>query len=91
MLGLLVRIPPGAWMFVLCVLYSKDKKAQSGQRSSTDEVQRTNKMPVGETFLVSGIKIHQLFHANTEMVLQVIARLVYSRSIQVHHRVINLS
>jgi hypothetical protein len=30
-------------MFLLCVLYSKDKKAHSGQRSSTDEVQRTQK------------------------------------------------
>ena len=28
LLGLRVRIPPGAWMFVLCVLYSKDKKAK---------------------------------------------------------------
>jgi hypothetical protein len=36
LLGLRVRIPPGAWMFVLCVLYSKRRKAkpgQSGQRN----------------------------------------------------------
>ena len=31
LLGLRVRIPPAAWMFVLCVLYSKDKKAKPGQ------------------------------------------------------------
>jgi hypothetical protein len=38
-------------MFVLCVLYSKGQKAQlsqSGQSSSTDEVQRTKKNPAGE-------------------------------------------
>jgi hypothetical protein len=44
LLELWVRIPPGLWMFVLCVLYSKGQNAQpvqSGQRSSTDEVKRT--------------------------------------------------
>ena len=43
LLGLGIRIPPGAWMLVLCVLYSKRQKAkpgQSRQRSSTDEVQK---------------------------------------------------
>ena len=36
LLGLRVRIPPGAWMFVLCVLYTKDRRqnaGQSGQRN----------------------------------------------------------
>ena len=35
--------PAGAWMFVLCVLYSTDKRqklGKSGKRSSTDEVQK---------------------------------------------------
>ena len=39
------RIPPQAWTFVLCVLYSKDKRqnrGQSGQRS-TDKVQTEQK------------------------------------------------
>ena len=43
--GLRVWIPPGVWMFVLGVLYSKDKlqkPGQSGQRSK-DKVQRENK------------------------------------------------
>ena len=30
LLGLRVRIPPGAWMFVLCVV-SKDKRQNAGQ------------------------------------------------------------
>jgi hypothetical protein len=49
LLGSRVRIPPGAWLFVLCVLYSKGQKAkpgQSGQRS-TDKVQRENKKNPG--------------------------------------------
>ena len=43
LLWLRVRIPPGEWMFLSCVLYSKGQKAkpgQSGQRG-TDKVQRT--------------------------------------------------
>ena len=45
LLGLLVRIPSGVWMFVLCVLYSKEQKTRPGQsdQRSTDKVQRTNK------------------------------------------------
>ena len=38
-------------MFVLCVLYSKGQKAQpgqSGQRSGTDEVQRTKSGVTGD-------------------------------------------
>ena len=49
LLGLRVRIPPGAWMFVLCVLYTKGQNAkpgQSGQRS-TDKVQSEKKNPAG--------------------------------------------
>ena len=45
LLRLCVRIPPGALMFVLFVLYSKDKRqklGQSGQRS-VDKAQRENK------------------------------------------------
>ena len=41
LLGLRVRIPPAAWMFVLCVFYGKDKRqnpGQSGQRN-TNKVQ----------------------------------------------------
>ena len=52
LLGLRVRIPPMAWTFVLCVLYSKDKRAkprQSGQRS-TDKILRIRKAPVVATF-----------------------------------------
>ena len=29
LLGLRIWIPPGAWMFVLCVLYSQDKESKS--------------------------------------------------------------
>ena len=29
LLGLRVRIPPEAWMFVLCVFYSKDKRQKA--------------------------------------------------------------
>ena len=47
-----VRIPPVAWMFVLCVLYSKGQKAQPGQRSSTHKVQRTQ-IPTGTWMFVS--------------------------------------
>ena len=36
LLGLRVRIPPGAWMFVLCVLYSKDKR--HSQNNQDNEV-----------------------------------------------------
>ena len=42
LLGLRVRIPPEAWVLVLCVSYSKGQQAkpgQSGQRS-TDKVQK---------------------------------------------------
>ena len=39
LLRLRVRIPPGAWMFVLCELHSKDKRHSQDKRSSTDEVQ----------------------------------------------------
>jgi hypothetical protein len=45
LLGLRVWIPPGAWMFVLFVLYSKDtsqKTGQSGQKS-TDKVRKKTK------------------------------------------------
>jgi hypothetical protein len=44
LLGLRVRIPPGAWMFVLCLLYSKDKRQKPGQsgQSSKDKVQTEN-------------------------------------------------
>ena len=49
LLGLRFQIPPGAWMFVLCVLYSKGQKEQSGQKSSTDEVRK--KSLLGRNFL----------------------------------------
>ena len=41
LLGLWVRIPPGAWMFLSCVLYSikqKTKPGQSGQRSTENQI-----------------------------------------------------
>ena len=44
LLGLRVRIPPGAWMFVSCVMYSEGQKAKPGQRS-IDKVQKTGKNP----------------------------------------------
>ena len=43
LLGLRVRIPPGAWMFLLCVLFSKGQKAKARTirtDRSTAEVQR---------------------------------------------------
>ena len=42
LLGLRVRIPPGAWMSVLCVLYSKDERQKPGQSGQIgmDKVQR---------------------------------------------------
>ena len=46
LLGLRVRIPPATWMFVLCVLHSKDKRqklGQSGQRSTDKVKERTKK------------------------------------------------
>ena len=50
LLGLRVRIPPGAWIFGLCVLYSKDKR--HSQYNQNKEVQikcreRTKKIPPG--------------------------------------------
>ena len=46
LLGLRVRIPPGSWMFVLCMLYSKGQKAKPGHsvKRSTDKVKK--KVPV---------------------------------------------
>ena len=40
-------------MFLLCELYSKGQKAQPGQsgQRSTDEVERTEKIPVGAKLL----------------------------------------
>ena len=46
LLGLRVRILPEAWMFVLCVLHSKDKRQNAGQsrrRNKQDKAQRQNK------------------------------------------------
>jgi hypothetical protein len=40
LLGLRVRIPPGAWMLVFCVA-SKDKKQNAGQSTQTNK--QTNK------------------------------------------------
>ena len=39
------KIPPEAWMFVMCVLYSKDKrqKPELAEQRRPDEVQRKNK------------------------------------------------
>jgi hypothetical protein len=45
LLGLRVRIPPGAWMFVLYGKYKKAKPGQSGQ-SSTDKEQREKKKKI---------------------------------------------
>ena len=39
LLGLQVRIPPGAWMFVLYVIFQEGRKAKPGR--STNKVQRT--------------------------------------------------
>ena len=50
LVGLRVRISPGSWMFVLCVLYSKAKKAQPRQTKQrrTVKIQRTpQKNPAG--------------------------------------------
>ena len=59
LLGLRVRIPPGAWMFVLCVV-SKDKKVkcrkcrtkktQNQVRAKYDRVQENKKIPVKASF-----------------------------------------
>ena len=48
LLGMRVCIPPGAIMFVLFVLYSKDKRqkpGQSGQRSTDKEQRQPKKIP----------------------------------------------
>jgi hypothetical protein len=37
LLGLRIRIPPGAWMFVLCVLYSKDKNDKRHSQDNQDK------------------------------------------------------
>ena len=57
-------------MFVLCVLYSKDKKAkpgQSGQKIITDEVRRAKtKIPLGMKFFASfqiGPRVHPASYA----------------------------
>jgi hypothetical protein len=42
LLGLRVRILPGAWMFVLCMWFSKDKR-QETRTVRTREVQRSTK------------------------------------------------
>jgi hypothetical protein len=55
LLGLRVRIPPGAWMFVLCVL-SKDKgKMQDSQDKgrSTEYKRIKRKVPVGANIFSS--------------------------------------
>ena len=46
LIGVAGSNPAGAWMFVLCVLYSKGQKARPEQRS-TEKVQRTKKNPGG--------------------------------------------
>jgi hypothetical protein len=55
LLGLRLRIPLLAWIFVLSVLYSKDKSQDSlNKETSMDKVQRANKRikkcPVGRDF-----------------------------------------
>ena len=52
LLGLRVRFPPGAWMFVLCVLYSKDKRqSQDNQDKEVRISYRQKKNPgKGEIF-----------------------------------------
>ena len=53
LLGLRVRISPGEWMFVLCVLYIRGKRQRAGQsgRRTADKVKRENKkIPVGAIF-----------------------------------------
>jgi hypothetical protein len=49
LLGLRVRIPPEAWMFVLCVFYSKYKRHKPGQSAhrSTDKAQTEQKKNPG--------------------------------------------
>ena len=41
LLGLRVRIPPRTWMFVLCVLYSKEQKAKPGQSGQKVQIKHT--------------------------------------------------
>ena len=50
LLGLQLRIPPGAWMLVLCVLYSKDKEVRT-------KVQREQKKKSQQ-----GARVYSLFH-----------------------------
>ena len=38
LLGMRVRIPPGAWMFVLCVLYIKDKRQSQGNQDTRVQI-----------------------------------------------------
>ena len=51
LLGLRVRMPPGAWMFLLCVIYSKDKKAKIHDNQDREVRvkyrQRTKNIPLG--------------------------------------------
>jgi hypothetical protein len=54
LLGLRVRIPPGAWMFVLCVV-SEDKKIKcttikTKKQEWIKQEQRTKKVPSGEMY-----------------------------------------
>ena len=60
LLGLRIRIPPGAWMFVLCVLYSKDKKdkrhSQDNQDKEVMQSERKKKSRRGHGWL-SGVSV----------------------------------
>ena len=49
LLGIRVRIPLGAWMFVLCVLYSKDKRQIQDNQDKEVEI-KYKKMPVEDRF-----------------------------------------
>jgi hypothetical protein len=56
LLGLRVRIPPGAWMFVLVCCTEKDKR--QGQDNHDKEVQikyreQTKKIPLGARIIFS--------------------------------------
>ena len=64
LVGLRVRIPPGAWMFVLCVLYSKDRRQSQDEEDKEVQIKyrEQKKIPPEacmyvscECYVVSGI------------------------------------
>ena len=68
LLGLWVRFPPGAWMFVLCLLYKdssmeregqKDLKVQNGSKEKTG--QKKNPGSIHVRFVVDKVALGQVF------------------------------